>query len=303
MVRVKPSAAVAASKCRAAPGRPACASPTRSWSTASSPSSRAFRPEGALLRPRTAKERRVGHARGRPPRRHVAAQIAFEVQVKGNAVAAVSGLAAPVMAAAADALEAAYGQPVAISGMLEPVAVAAADGHGGTEVGVGIVWRRPGGDRTGVGVIGFVTFIGGVTVLFRLWGRRASRRRPARCPSRPSWSSARRRGSSYAEVLAARAARCGGRVRPRVRDLSAHKRVSDEEAALPPAARRALRRWHVRLHRAHAVRLGPGPVLLDAQASVRAGSTSSPPAGRHRRRECAQRLPTSRRRRSSSGSS
>jgi hypothetical protein len=99
------------------------------------------------------------------PARSVAAQIAFVVRVTGNAVAVVAGLAAPVMAAAADALETAYGQPVAVSAVPEPA--------GGAATAV----PTSGWDRvapvlaaigTGVGVIGFVTFVGGVTVYARL---------------------------------------------------------------------------------------------------------------------------------------
>ncbi len=102
------------------------------------------------------------------PAASVAAQIAFEVQVKGNAVAAVSGLAAPVMAAAADALHAAYGQPVAVSAVLEPVAVAAAAATAPPKSSWDRVAPVLGAIATGVGIIGFVTFIGGVTVYARL---------------------------------------------------------------------------------------------------------------------------------------
>ena len=102
------------------------------------------------------------------PAASVAAQIAFEVQVRGNAVAAVSGLAAPVMAAAAEALQAAYGQPVAVSAVLEPVAVAAAAATAAPKSGWDRVAPVLAAIGTGVGVIGFVTFIGGVTVYARL---------------------------------------------------------------------------------------------------------------------------------------
>jgi hypothetical protein len=102
------------------------------------------------------------------PAASVAVQIAFEVQVKGNAVAAVSGLAAPVMSAVADALKAAYGQPVAVSAVLEPVGVAAAAATAAPKSGWDRVAPVLAAIGTGVGVIGFVTFIGGVTVYARL---------------------------------------------------------------------------------------------------------------------------------------
>jgi hypothetical protein len=98
----------------------------------------------------------------------VAAQIAFGVRVRGNAVAVVAGLAPAVMAGAAEALERAYGQPVAVSAVPEPV---------GGAVDMTPAASKSGWDRvapvlaaigTGIGVIGFVTFIGGVTVYARL---------------------------------------------------------------------------------------------------------------------------------------
>jgi hypothetical protein len=97
----------------------------------------------------------------------VAAQIVFGTQVKGTAVAVVAGLAPAVMAGVAEALKCAYGQPVAVSAVPEPMGAAApttADSTTG--------WDRLapllGAIVTGVGVIGFVTFIGGVTVYARL---------------------------------------------------------------------------------------------------------------------------------------
>lgn len=100
------------------------------------------------------------------PARSVAAQIAFVVRVSGNAVAVVAGLAAPVMVAAAEALQAAYGQPVAVSAVPEQaggVATAPVPKTGWDRVAP--VLAAVG---TGVGVIGFVTFVGGVTVYARL---------------------------------------------------------------------------------------------------------------------------------------
>jgi hypothetical protein len=97
----------------------------------------------------------------------VAAQIVFGIKVKGTAVAVVAGLAPAVVAGAAEALKCAYGQPVAVSAVPEPMGAAApttADSTTG--------WDRLapllGAIVTGVGVIGFVTFIGGVTVYARL---------------------------------------------------------------------------------------------------------------------------------------
>ena len=72
------------------------------------------------------------------------------------------------MAAAAEALDAAYGQPVAVSAVLEPVAVAAAAATAAPKSGWDRVAPVLGAIGTGVGVIGFVTFIGGVTVYARL---------------------------------------------------------------------------------------------------------------------------------------
>jgi hypothetical protein len=97
----------------------------------------------------------------------VLAQLAFVVQVKGSAVAVVAGLAPAVMAAAAEALESVYRQPVAVSAVRE---------HGGADT-TATAAPKSGWDKvapilgaigTGVGVIGFVTFIGGVTVYARL---------------------------------------------------------------------------------------------------------------------------------------
>ena len=97
----------------------------------------------------------------------VAAQIVFGVQVKGTAVAVVAGLAPAVMAGVAEALKCAYGQPVAVSAVPEPMGAAAPTTAESTTG-----WDRLapllGAIVTGVGVIGFVTFIGGVTVYARL---------------------------------------------------------------------------------------------------------------------------------------
>jgi hypothetical protein len=102
------------------------------------------------------------------PARSVAAQIAFVVQVKGNAIAKVAGLAPAVVAAAADALESVYDQPVAVSAVPEPVDGAAAAGIAAPKSGWDRVAPVLAAIGTGVGVIGFVTFIGGVTVYARL---------------------------------------------------------------------------------------------------------------------------------------
>jgi hypothetical protein len=97
----------------------------------------------------------------------VAAQIVFGVQVKGTAVAVVAGLAPAVMAGVAEALKCAYGQPVAVSAVPDPMGAAAPTTAESTTG-----WDRLapllGAIVTGVGVIGFVTFIGGVTVYARL---------------------------------------------------------------------------------------------------------------------------------------
>jgi hypothetical protein len=97
----------------------------------------------------------------------VAAQIVFGIRVKGTAVAVVAGLGPAVMGGVAGALKEAYGQPVAVSAVPEAMGAAApttADSTSG--------WDRLapllGAIVTGVGVIGFVTFIGGVTVYARL---------------------------------------------------------------------------------------------------------------------------------------
>jgi hypothetical protein len=97
----------------------------------------------------------------------VAAQIVFGIRVKGTAVAVVAGLAPAVMAGVAEALTDTYGQPVAVSAVPEAMGAPApttADSTTG--------WDRLapllGAIVTGVGVIGFVTFIGGVTVYARL---------------------------------------------------------------------------------------------------------------------------------------
>ena len=68
----------------------------------------------------------------------------------------------------ADALQAAYGQPVAVSAVLEPVAVAAAAASAPPRSSWDRVAPVLGAIATGVGIIGFVTFIGGVTVYARL---------------------------------------------------------------------------------------------------------------------------------------
>ncbi len=97
----------------------------------------------------------------------VAAQIVFGIRVKGTAVAVVAGLAPAVGAGVAEALECAYGQPVAVSALPEPMGAAAP-----TTADPTTGWDRLapllGAIVTGVGVIGFVTFIGGVTVYARL---------------------------------------------------------------------------------------------------------------------------------------
>ena len=98
----------------------------------------------------------------------MAAQIAFGVQVKGNAVVVVAGLAPAVMTAAAEALEYVYGQPVAVSAVPEPVGGAAAAATAAPKSGWDRVAPVLAAIGTGVGVIGFVTFIGGVTVYARL---------------------------------------------------------------------------------------------------------------------------------------
>ena len=98
----------------------------------------------------------------------MAAQIVFGIRVKGTAVAVVAGLAPAVGAGVAEALECAYGQPVAVSALRSrwgapPPPPRPIRQRGGT------AWRRfLGAIVTGVGVIGFVTFIGGVTVYARL---------------------------------------------------------------------------------------------------------------------------------------
>jgi len=102
------------------------------------------------------------------PARSVAAQIAFVVEVKGNAVVAVAGLAPAVVTAAAEALKSVYDQPVAVSAVPEPVGGAAAAGAPAPKSGWDRVAPVLGAIGTGVGVIGFVTFIGGVTVYARL---------------------------------------------------------------------------------------------------------------------------------------
>ena len=98
----------------------------------------------------------------------MAVQVAFVVLVKGNAVVAVAGLAPAVVPAVAEALESVYHQPVAVSAVPEPVGGAAADGAPAPRSGWDRVAPVLGAIGTGVGVIGFVTFIGGVTVYARL---------------------------------------------------------------------------------------------------------------------------------------
>jgi hypothetical protein len=98
----------------------------------------------------------------------VLAQLAFAVQVKGSAVAVVAGLAPAVMAAAAEALESVYRQPVAVSAVRERVGGADTTATAAPRSGWDKVAPILGAIGTGVGVIGFVTFIGGVTVYARL---------------------------------------------------------------------------------------------------------------------------------------
>lgn len=99
----------------------------------------------------------------------VLAQVAFVVHVEGSAVAVVAGLAPAVMAAAAEALESVYRQPVAVSAVREHVGGAAATTDtGAPKSGWDRVAPILGAIGTGIGVIGFVTFIGGVTVYARL---------------------------------------------------------------------------------------------------------------------------------------
>jgi hypothetical protein len=71
------------------------------------------------------------------------------------------------MAAAAEVLEHAYGQPVAVSAIPEPMGAAARTTGDGT-TGWDKLAPLLGAIVTGIGVIGFVTFIGGVTVYARL---------------------------------------------------------------------------------------------------------------------------------------
>ena len=98
----------------------------------------------------------------------VLAQLAFVVQVTGSAVAVVAGLAPAVMAAAAEALESVYRQPVAVSAVRERGGGADAAATAAPRSGWDKVAPILGAIGTGVGVIGFVTFIGGVTVYARL---------------------------------------------------------------------------------------------------------------------------------------
>jgi hypothetical protein len=97
----------------------------------------------------------------------VAAQMVFGIQVKGTAVAVVAGLAPAVMAGVAEALKRAYGQPVAVSAAPEAMG-AAAPATADSTTGWDRLAPLLGAIVTGVGVIGFVTFIGGVTVYARL---------------------------------------------------------------------------------------------------------------------------------------
>ena len=98
----------------------------------------------------------------------VLAQLAFVVHVEGSAVAVVAGLGPAVMAAAAEALESVYRQPVAVSAVREHGGGAAATDTGAPRSGWDKVAPILGAIGTGIGVIGFVTFIGGVTVYARL---------------------------------------------------------------------------------------------------------------------------------------
>jgi hypothetical protein len=96
------------------------------------------------------------------------AHLAFVVQVTGSAVAVVAGLAPAVMAAAAEALESVYRQPVAVSAVRERGGGADTTATAAPRSGWDKVAPILGAIGTGVGVIGFVTFIGGVTVYARL---------------------------------------------------------------------------------------------------------------------------------------
>ena len=92
------------------------------------------------------------------------------------------------MAAAAEALESVYGEPVAVSAVRERGGGADTTATAAPRSGWDKVAPILGAIGTGVGVIGFVTFIGGVTVYARL-------RAPA-SPVRPRSGSSRARTSS-----------------------------------------------------------------------------------------------------------
>lgn len=98
------------------------------------------------------------------PSASVLAQIAFVVNVTGNALSKVSGFTRPVIVAVAEVLEAALETKVAVSAAVEPPR-----SKGAAQP---TPWDRLSPILavigTGVGVIGFVTFIGGVIVWARL---------------------------------------------------------------------------------------------------------------------------------------
>ena len=235
----------------------------------------------------------------------VLAQLAFVVHVEGSAVAVVAGLAPAVMAAAAEALESVYRQPVAVSAVREHGGGAAATDTGAPRSGWDKVAPILGAIGTGIGVIGFVTFIGGVTVYARL--------RAAGFPAAPALGIfpsqdlvvigaqtlvpevlsalaavillglvyAAFRGSQHITVDEenAQLARYGERSL-RGRLVKARKRVSDEEAALlagHATAFAAIGMFWLRRARAHLVDAPFRRRARQHASAVRAGSRLASP--------------------------
>lgn len=92
--------------------------------------------------------------------------VRVSVRVAGNAVAAVGDLAGAVIVAVARVLEDALGPSVHVSAFSESTAAPGIPGEGVS--GWGNVAPVLGAIATGIGVLGFVTFVGGLIVFARL---------------------------------------------------------------------------------------------------------------------------------------
>jgi hypothetical protein len=105
------------------------------------------------------------------PSSSVLLELLYQVEAARGAAAVAAGFTAAVILAVAEQLEQALGSPVAVAATPGPAAPGAAAGaEPAPASGWGTVGPVLGAIATGIGVIGFVTFIGGLIVWARLNG-------------------------------------------------------------------------------------------------------------------------------------